>query len=644
MSNSPLNRRDFVARATLAAAAIPVFPRLGAESFLRNAAPPVTPGAKPFDLHRVRLLPGIQRTALEVNRRYMLGLAPDRLLHNFRINAAMPSSAEPLGGWEAPDNELRGHFVGHYLSACALMAAQTGDEEVRARGALIVSELARCQTALGAGYLSAFPKEFFERLKRRERVWAPFYTYHKILAGLLDSYTLSGNKQALDMARGMAQWVRMYAEPIPDFQWQSMLTTEYGGMNDVLRELSQVTGERLWSDVAARFDHDRIFAPLAIGRDELKDVHANTNVPKVLGAARAYEMTGDDRMRAIVDFFWEDVTGARSYATGGTSNGEAWRGEPGQLARALGSHTQETCVTYNMLKLTRHKFEWSPEARYADFYERAYFNGILGTQHPADGEKVYYTPLATGYWKLFGTPDYGFWCCHGSGVENFSKLGDSVYFHDDDGVYVNLFVASEVNWQEKGVRLRQETRFPETDTTLLTVTADRPTRLALRVRVPYWASKGGSTKLNGRALDAFAGPSSYLVVDRVWKSGDTLEVTLPMSLHTHPMPDDHTIQAVMYGPLVLVGKLGTDGITDANRRAERTAPRTVPNYTDPAPPTAPSITPKSDDVSSWLAPVAGKTLEFRTVGQAKDITFVPLYTVFDERYGAYWKINRPALG
>ena len=302
--------------------------------------------------------------------------------------------------------------------------------------------------------------------------------------------------------------------------------------------------------------------------------------------------------------------------------------------------SQETCVTYNMLKLTRELFAWNPEARYADFYERAYFNGILPTQHPADGEKAYYTPLAAGYWKLFGAPNAGFWCCHGSGVENFSKLGDSIYFHDESGIWVNLFVPSEVNWKAKGVRLVQDTSFPESDTTTLTVRAAKPTRVALRVRVPYWVGEGGWAKLDGRQLDAFAGPGSYLVVDRTWRDGEQLEVRLPMRLHSHPMPDDSTVQAVMYGPLVLVGRMGTQGITEANRRAEPTKPRTVPEFRDPAPPAAPAIRASSDDVASWVAATPGKSLEFRTVGQATPLTLSPLYRVFDERYVVYWNVSR----
>jgi DUF1680 family protein len=638
-----VSRRDFLGAASLAALALglPAHAALAESASLGrllNAAPRLK--ARPFDLLDVRLRPGIQLTGLETNRRFMLGLDPDRLLHMFRVTAGIPSSAEPLGGWEAPDNELRGHFTGHYLSACALMWAQTGDAAVKARGTSMIAELAKCQSKNGNGYLSAFPTELFDRLKAGQRVWAPFYTYHKIMAGLLDNWTLANNSQALDMVRGMAIWVREYARDVPDDQWQRMLNVEFGGMNDVLYQLATATEDAQWAELAHRFDHEKIFGPLAVGRDELNKVHANTNIPKVIGATRRYERTGEDRSRAIATFFWDDVTGKRSYATGGTSNDEEWQGEPGQLAKAIGPYSQETCVTYNMLKLTRTLFGWSPDARYADFYERAYFNGILPTQHPVDGEKAYYTPLAPGYWKLFGAPNAGFWCCHGTGVENFSKLADSVYFHDDDGIWVNLFVPSEVSWKEKGVRLVQETRFPEGDTTSLTVRAAKPTRMALRIRVPYWIGEGGWAKLNGRQLDAFAGPSSYLVVDRTWRDGDRLEARLPMRLHAHPMPDDSSVQAVMYGPLVLVGRMGTEGITPANRRAEPTKPRTVPEYKDPSPPPAPQIRASSDDVTSWVAPAAGKTLEFTTRGQVQSMTLVPLYRLFDERYVVYWNVSR----
>jgi DUF1680 family protein len=571
----------------------------------------------------------------------MLGLDPDRLLHMFRVTAGLPSSAQPYGGWEAPINELRGHFTGHYLSACALMFAQTGDETVKQRGTQLIVELGKCQQALGDGYLSAFPRELFERLRNGKRVWAPFYTYHKIMAGLLDSYLLMHNGQALTMLKGMADWTGSWAQALSDAELQKTLNVEHGGMTEVLYNLAAVSGISKYFELGHRFDHERILGPLAAGRDELTKVHGNTNVPKIIGAARRFELNGEPRSRDLARYFWEEVAGKRSYATGGSTSGEAWMGEPNRLAHTLGEYTQETCVTYNMLKLTRHLFTWSPDAAYADYYERAFFNGIMGTQHPADGEKVYYTPLASGFWKLFGTPGYGFWCCHGSGVENFAKAGDSIYFHDESGIYVNLFIASEAHWPAKGIRLIQETQFPESDAMSFTVRNNsKPIRMSLRVRVPYWANGANTARLNGKSLKFTSGAASYFVIDRVWRDGDRVELRLPMSLHAAAMPDDPSIQALMYGPLVLAGRLGTDGITNDNRRAIPTPPREVPEYKDPKPPKAPELNAATSELSDWIKPVSGKSLEFRTVNQAKDFTLVPLYRLFDERYAVYWKVDK----
>jgi DUF1680 family protein len=520
------------------------------------------------------------------------------------------------------------------------MAAQTGDAAVAARGALMVAELARCQRALGTGYLSAFPEELFDRLRADQRVWAPFYTLHKIMAGLLDAHTLGGNAQALDVLRGMATWTERWVQPLGDAGMARVLEREYGGMNEVLYNLAAVTGEPRWSTLAHRFDHERIFAPLAEGRDELEGLHVNTTIPKIIGAARRYELTGERRYRDIADYFWHTVTERRCYCTGGTSNGESWNAAPGKLAHELSGYTQESCVTYNMQKLTRHVFAWTADPRAADYHERALYNGILGVQHPSDGDKLYYSPLASGYWKLFGTPLHDFWCCTGSMAEAFSKLGDSIYWHDADGVWVNLFVPSEVEWRERGVRLVQTTRLPDEETVRITVRAARPVRMALRVRVPYWA-RGGRASLNDRALGAFAAPSSYLVVDRTWTDGDRLQLTLPMRLHAHAMPDDPSVMAVMYGPVVLAGRLGTDGLTAANLRAEPTMPRTVPEYRG-EPARVKEIAAPSSDPTSWVERVPGRALEFRTIGQASETRLVPLSRILDERYAVYWNVRASA--
>lgn len=633
----PSARRIFLANSALGAAMAAMWPKLAlSQSQLDVNAMPM-PRLRAFDLKDIRLNPGPVLEALEINRRYLMAQSPDRLLHTFRITAGLPTSAEPLGGWESPDNELRGHFTGHYLSACALMAAQTGDAAVKARGDLMVAELAKCQAALGSGYLSAFPEELFDRLLVNKPAWAPFYTVHKIMAGLLDVHTLSGNPQALVVLQGMAQWTAAWVRPLSDTHMARVLEREYGGMNELFYNLAAVTRDERWRDLARRFDKEATFAPLAAGRDELKGLHVNTTIPQIIGAARGYEVTGDARLQKVADYFWHTVTERRSYCTGGTSNDESWNTPPGELAKELSGTTQECCVTYNMQKLTRHLFAWSGDPRLADYYERAYYNGILGVQHPSDGDKLYYVPLAGGYWKLFGTPLKDYWCCTGSMAESFAKLGDSIYFHDGQGIYVNLFVASDVNWREKGVRLVQETRFPEQDSTRLTLHMSKPARLPLRIRVPYWA-EGGSASLNGRALEGFAAPGSYFVLDRTWHDGDRVEVTLPMRLHLAPMPDDASVQAVMYGPLVLAGKLGTAGLTADNLRAEPTKPRTVPEYKG-EPIAVQPIIARSGDPLGWIKPVAGRPLEFRTTGQIHAVTLVPLNRILDERYAVYWKVN-----
>ena len=633
-----LKRRNFLSLTAIAAAA-PLLPR-SALAALTDA-----PGAgaahfkvSPFELSAVRLGPGPVLEALETNRRYLMALDPDRLLHMFRVTAGMPSSAAPLGGWEAPVNELRGHFTGHYLSACALLAAQSGDASVRARGIQVAAELGKCQDAIGTGYLSAFPVDLFDRLRVGQPAWAPFYTCHKIMAGLLDTATLSGDRRSLATLERMAGWVERWVEPLNEEQMARVLEREYGGMNEVLYNLAAYTGDARWRRVAQRFNRERIFAPLAAGRDELKGLHVNTTIPQIIGAARGYEVAGDAHLQAVAGFFWHTVAERRCYCTGGTSNGESWNSAPGVLAQELSGYTEESCVTYNMQKLTRHLYSWTADARLGDYYERTFYNGILGMQHPADGDKLYYLPLAGGYWKLFGTPLEDFWCCTGSMAESFAKLGDSIYFHDDAGVYVNLFVPSALDWAERRVRLTLDTRFPEEDSVRLRVDTARPTRFALRIRVPYWTA-GARVQLNGRPLEVAADPGSYLRIERTWKENDTVTLRLPMRLHLAPMPDDASIQAVMYGPLVLAARLGTEGLTPENLRAPPTRPRTVPEYPAQAIAVAP-LEVRAADPDSWLEPIPGRPLEFRTRGQKNHLQLAPLNRIFDERYAVYFKVNQ----
>jgi DUF1680 family protein len=590
---------------------------------------------KPFPMSQVRLLDGPFKRGMETNASYLRILPNDRLLHMFRLTAGLPSVAKPLGGKERPNCELRGHFSGgHYLSACALNYASTGDETLRRKADDLVAGLAVCQEAHDSGYLSAFPEEFFNRLRDGKQVWAPFYTLHKIMAGHLDMYVHCGNTQALATVEKMAGWVGRWIEPLSDTHMQRILEVEQGGILETLLNLYAATGNHEYLRTAERFDHHDFFDPLAEFRDELTGLHANTNIPKVIGAARQYEVTGNTRYRDIATYFWQEITSRRSFCTGGTSTNERWLSPAGSLGAEISQRSEECCCSYNMLKLTRHIFGWTASARAMDYYERTLFNSRLGTQD-ANGMKGYFLAVGRGWWKYYNTPFDSFWCCTGTGAEEFAKFNDTIYFHDGENLYVNLFMASELEWPEKGIWLRQETRFPEEDVTVLTVRTNRPTRMGIKVRVPYWATEGGYLTLNGAPLAASASPGSYVVVDRTWKSGDRLEVKLPMTWHAAPVDGDSTQQAMMYGPLVLAGRLSDEDLThDMTYLGYSSDPPRRPYP-------VPDIMPVPGDPTGWIRPAGSRPLRFQTVAQPKNFEVTPLYQVSGERYVVYWKLFNP---
>jgi hypothetical protein len=600
-----------------------------------KAAAPIQ--AYPFDLSQVRLLAGPFKEAMDRDLKYILSLDNDRLLHSFRLTAGLPTSAKQYGGWEKADGELRGHTMGHYLSACAFMFASTGDRVVKAKADALIAELAKCQAALGTrGYLSAFPEEFFDRVEATRKVWAPYYTLHKILAGLVDWSAYGGNAQALAVAEKMAQWVKLRTDRSDETHMERVLNhTEQGGMNEVLANIYSLTGKAEYLTLARRFDEKRYTVPLSKYQDVLKGEHVNSFIPNIIGTAREYELTGDPGLRKMAGFFWRQVTGARSYVTGGTSDDEAWRQDPYVMATELGRNSHESCCTYNMLKLTRHLFSWEPRPDLADYYERALLNGILSTQNPADAMMTYYVPMMPGLFKTFMTPEDSFWCCTGTGMENHAKYGDSIYFHDADGLFVNLFIASELHWPEKGLTVRQETRFPEQQGTKLVFTAKKTIPLNLRLRIPGWTAPGGHVKLNGRRLEAFGSPGSYLSLDRTWATGDTVELVLPMDLHLERLPDNQKIAAVLFGPVVLAAAFGSEGMSRDvvyGKYGPTGDPVAVPKFMVPG-----------DDPNAWIKPVAGTPLTFRTegVGKPSDVTLQPFFKVFGERYSIYWTILLP---
>lgn len=599
---------------------------------------------EPFSMTEVRLLPSFWKDTMELNRSFLYSLPNDRLAHNFRVTAGIPSDAEPLGGWEAPDGELRGHYVGHYLSACALLYAGTDDKPILNKANDLVAILAECQAK--DGYLSAYPATFYDRLRKHEKVWAPFYTYHKIMAGLVDMYEHGGDRQALDMAVKMADWADAYARSFSDDEWQRVLLVEHGGMNEVSFNLYAITGKTRYRDLGFRFEHKKIFDPLANNEDKLGGNHANTNIPKMIGAARGYELTGDTRYQAISQNFYRMVTEHHSYCTGGTSNGEFWH-EPDAIAAQLGPAAEECCCSYNMMKLSRLLFGQEPDPRHFDYYERMLYNVRYGTQD-RNGMLMYYVSLRPGLYKTFGTPFDAFWCCTGTGSEEYAKLNDSIYFHDNDTVYINLFIPSRLDWKAGGLTLRQTTKFPNEERITFTIDNAPSKPLALKMRVPYWATKGVTASVNGQPLQITATPSSYVELGRNWKNGDVITVDIPMPLHVNTAPDDKQVQAAMYGPLVLAVRQGTEGLTasmiylgEGPRGNDEGYPMPTVDLRPPkrrnesAPAQA---APSADEV--WFEQVEGSRhypLQFQTKGHGPIHTLAPLNQIMDERYSVYVK-------
>ena len=639
-------RRDAVSvvvAASLAAAAGWGFAALPARAQPAAASPAIAPQVQAFDLKDVRLLDGPFREAMLRDQQYLLALDQDRLLHNFRVTAGLPSTAAPLGGWEAPDVELRGHSIGHYLTALGLMHASTGDVRFKERADAMVAELAKVQAALAArgfnaGYLSAFPEELIDRVEARQRVWAPYYTLHKIMAGLLEVHQLCGNAQALAVVTRMAAWVQFRMDRLSEEQQQRMLGTEFGGMNDVLAELYAVTGNPDHLRMARAFNHKAIFEPLERREDALDGLHGNTQFPKIIGAVRQYELTGDRRLYDLAAYFWERVALHRSFVIGGNTDDESFF-PVSDFSKHLGETSTETCNTYNMLKLTRQLFRLAPSARLIDFYERGLFNHILASQDPATGMMCYYVPLKPGAFKTYSTPDQSFWCCVGTGMENHAKYPDSIYFHDDTSLFVNLFIASEVRWREKAVVVRQETRFPDSDTMRLTVRVEQPVRFMLKVRYPGWAASGVDVRLNGRETTAATPVGAYVAIDREWRDGDVIDLRIPMHLRFESLPGEPSVAAVLYGPIVLAGDLGSEGLTAPVRYGP-----SVPPLGKLRTPAIPAFVGDAAEMLGSIEKVPGKPLTFRTKGLARphDVTLVPFFRAADQRYTVYWKLFTPA--
>ncbi|KAH7112113.1 hypothetical protein B0J11DRAFT_187277 [Dendryphion nanum] len=599
-------------------------------SVVSQAVPPIGSengiSASFFDLSQVSLGSGRFTDNQQRTLNYLKSVDMDRLLYVFRATHKLSTNgAKSNGGWDAPDFPFRSHFQGHALTAWAQCYANLRDTTCRDRAIYFVAELAKCQANNAAagfttGYLSGFPESDITAVEQRtlSNGNVPYYAIHKTMAGLLDVWRQVGDTVARDVLLALAGWVDTRTSKLSYAQMQNMMSTEFGGMNEVLADIAYQTGDKKWLTAASRFDHATIFDPLASNTDRLNGLHANTQVPKWIGAAREYKLTGITRYRDIARNAWEITTQAHSYAIGGNSQAEHFR-EPNGISHYLTNDTAEACNTYNMLKLTRELYAIDPSsATYFDFYERALLNHLLGQQNPTDnhGHVTYFTPLNPGGRRGIGpawgggtwSTDYdSFWCCQGTGVETNTKLMDSIYAQDAAGVIVNLFVPSTLRWSQKNVVISQDTEFPVKDTSTLTITGEGS--WTLKIRIPSW-TKDAVISVNGKKQPISTAPGTYASVARTWASGDSVTIQLPMSITTIAANDNSKIGAVALGPVVLAG-----------------------NYGDSVVSSMPTL-----NVSS-VKRTSASSLDFTAMSGGKSVRLGPFYDAHGFNYNVYWLVD-----
>lgn len=605
-------------------AAAPVAARAGAAGLpLRASAVP---------LKDVRLHPSPYLDAVEANRGYLRFLEPDRLLHNYYKFAGLPTKGEPYGGWES--DTIAGEGLGHYLSALALMQAQTGDAECVRRINYIVGQMAKVQAAQGDGYCAGFMrkrpdgkivdgKEIFPEIMAGDirssgfdlnGAWSPLYNVHKVMAGLLDAHALAGNDQALAVAIGFGGYIDKVFAALNDAQAETMLSCEYGGLNESFAELYARTRDPRWLRLSERIYDHKVLDAVAENRDVLPNIHSNTQIPKLIGLARLYELSGRPEYGKASANFWEMVVGHHSFVIGGDGDREYFF-QPDTIAQHVTEQTCEHCCSYNMLKLTRHLYGWRSDASYFDYYERTHLNHILAAQNPKTGMFTYMTPLMSGTERQFSSKENDFWCCVLSGMESHAKHGDSVYWEADDALFVNLYIPSSVDWRAKGAHFTLATRYPYEGKVSLTLDRlSRSRRFALALRIPGWA-KTASVTVNG-APAAARRERGYLVLERTWRAGDVVGLDLPLELRLEPTPGDDKVVAVLRGPMVLAADL---------------APADQPWDGD-----APALV--GADLLAGIAPVSAEQAVFRTTGVARpgDLVFKPFYAQWERRSAVYF--------
>lgn len=583
-----------------------------------------------FNLEDVQLKESVFKEAMDAHEAYLRELEPDRFLAQFRTNAGLAPKGKKYGGWE--DMGLAGHSLGHYLSACAIFYSITKDQVFLDKVNYIVDELALCQKERGTGYVGAIPNEdqvFYKvalgNISSRgfdlNGAWAPWYTIHKLMAGLLDAYKYTGNTKALEVDKGIADWTDNLLRGLTYDEIQKMLRCEYGGMNETLANTYALTGNEKYLKLSHKFHDNFVVDSLEVKHNPFPGKHSNTNIPKAIAAIRQYELTGDEKAHTAGNFTWEAIVNHHTYAPGGNGNYEYF-GPEDALNNTLTDNTMETCSTYNMLKLTEHLFTLDPEAKYMDYYERAMYNHILASQNRENAMTTYFMPLRMGTKKWFSDAENTFTCCVGSSMENQIKYGSSIFYQGADGsLYVNLFIPSELDWKAKNAKIILDTELPKTDHFTLTVKTTEKQEFPIKIRKPYWLEGTPSISINGKILKSFTStPEGYLVISKKWKNNDKITVTLPMGIHQMAMPDNPARQTFFYGPIVIAGDLGKD-------------------EPEPATGTPVFVTDKTNP-EEWIKLQDKNSLTFvsQNTGEPNEVVFKPFYEFTDHYYNVYWDV------
>lgn len=625
MKDSNLDRRTFLQLTTLGSIglAIPM------PSFA-SSSPTFPKSVSSFPIESVRLKPSPFLDAVNANLKYLHKLEPDRLLHNFRVHAKLKPKGEAYGGWEA--DTIAGHSLGHYLMACGLIHAQTGDAECKKRTEYIVDELAECQKVAGDGYIAGFTRKkgdltedgrvIFAEMEANDirsagfnlnGCWVPFYNWHKLFSGLFAAQTHCGNEKALDVAKSLGDFIDKFFAKINDEQLQKILNCEHGGINESLAELYARTNEKRFLDLSIRIRHQKTLGPMFEQKDALPGIHANTQIPKVIGLARLYELTKKEEYATAARYFWANVTNNYTYVIGGNSDREYFQ-SPNSISKYITEQTCESCNTYNMLKLTRHLFEWNPNSAYFDYYERAHFNHMLAHQNPRSGAFAYMIPLMSGMAREWSSETNDFWCCVGSGMETHSKHGESIYWKADKHLLVNLFIPSMLNWQEQNAEIELTTEYPKSDEISLSVNKiGKSADFKVSLRIPFWADNA-SLKINGKNAK-FAKENGYATIQRKWKKGDTVALKLPMKLRFEATKDDPNIVALLHGPLVLAADLGESSNPYQNVSAAFVGANLLG-----------SIVPTNKVL----------TFETKGIGRPNQMTLKPFYSQWERRTAVYF--------